>query len=509
MSDQAPVFDLFIIGGGINGCGIARDAVGRGLSVSLVEQGDFASATSQWSTKLIHGGLRYLEYYEFRLVAESLREREVLLKAAPHLIAPLQFILPHEPHLRPRWMIAAGMMLYDFLGGRKSLPRSSSVMLAGSPLSSGLKPHYTHGFSYYDARADDARLTLANARGAADLGATLAPRTRFVDARVRDGLWHVTLEDVRSGERRQQQARMLINAGGPWVLQVLHHVHGVTQKSGVKHVRGSHIVVPRLHEGEHAYILQNADKRIVFIIPYQDAYSLIGTTDIAVDEYAQPRISQEEIDYLCHAASAYTAKPVKPADVVWTYSGVRPLYDDGGADAKAITRDYVLEVNESAGAPLLNIFGGKLTTFRKLAEHALEKMQPHFPAMGPAWTHTKPLPGGDFSGGLDALIAGIARQYPFIPAAHVNGIAKRHGSTALRWLGNAGSIEDMGEHFGAGLYEREISHMLTDEWAFTAEDVLWRRSKCGLMMASPERERVTAYVAHRTGQQPATKTAPA
>ena len=498
VSGEPPVFDLFIIGGGINGCGIARDAAGRGLSVSLVEQGDFASATSQWSTKLIHGGLRYLEYYEFRLVAESLREREVLLKAAPHLIAPLQFILPHEPHLRPRWMIAAGMRLYDMLGGKKSMPKSRAVQLADSPLSAGLKPGYTHGFSYYDARADDARLTLANARGAADLGATLAPRTRFVSAVARDGAWKITLEDVSTSRCSEQQAKMLVNAGGPWVAQVLRDIKGVTQQAGVKHVRGSHIVVPRLHEGEHAYILQNPDKRIIFIIPYQGAYSLIGTTDIPVDEYAHPRISQDEIDYLCQAASAYTARPVRPADVAWSYSGVRPLYDDGGADAAAITRDYVLELNQSGGAPLLNIFGGKLTTYRRLAEHALEKLQAHFPRMGGSWTQGKPLPGGDFAGGLSDLIAEIARSHPYVPVEHLPGIARRHGSTALRWLKNAGSLEGLGTYFGAGLYECEISHMITDEWALTAEDVLWRRSKCGLMMTGPERERVAAYVAGRT-----------
>ncbi|HEY4371352.1 MAG TPA: glycerol-3-phosphate dehydrogenase [Burkholderiales bacterium] len=502
MSDATAVHDLFIIGGGINGCGIARDAAGRGLSVCLAEQGDFAGATSQWSTKLIHGGLRYLEYYEFRLVAESLREREVLLKMAPHLIQPLQFILPHEPHLRPRWMIASGMLLYDMLGGRKSTPRSSSVRLADSPLSAGLKPHYTHGFSYYDARADDARLTLANARGAADLGAMLLPRTRFVSARVHEGVWQVELQDA-AGVHLTRRAKMLVNAGGPWVARLLRSIKGVTQKAGVKHVRGSHIVVPRLHEGEHAYILQNPDKRIIFIIPYQGAYSLIGTTDIAVDEFVAPKISEAEIEYLCKAASAYTSKVVKPADVVWSYSGVRPLYDDGGANASAITRDYVLEMNETAGLPVLNIFGGKLTTYRRLAEHALQKIAPHFPAVGAAWTHTKPLPGGDFEGGLPALVAEITRRHPYLPAEHVAPIARRHGSIALRWLEHAGSIEDMGEHFGAGLYEREISHMRADEWAVTAEDVLWRRSKCGLMMSGPQRERVAAFLAENSAKKAA------
>jgi len=508
VSGEPPVFDLFIIGGGINGCGIARDAAGRGLSVLLAEQGDFASATSQWSTKLIHGGLRYLEYYEFRLVAESLREREVLLHAAPHLIQPLEFILPHEPHLRPRWMIAAGMLLYDMLGGKKSLPKSKSVLLADSPLSAGLKPGYTHGFSYYDARADDARLTLANALGAAELGAVLAPRTRFIGAQLQratpspngpEDVWKVILEEA-GGKRQEHLARVIVNAAGPWVTHSLRGIAGVTQKAGVKHVRGSHIVVPRLHEGAHAYILQNPDKRIIFIIPYQGAYSLIGTTDIPVDEYVNPRISEDEIAYLCKAASAYTARPVVPADVVWTYSGVRPLYDDGGADASAITRDYVLELNQSAGAPLLNIFGGKLTTYRRLAEHALDKLQACFPRMGQPWTHAKPLPGGDFSGGLDALGAELARTHPYVPPEHLMGMARRHGSGAVKLLAHACGITDLGEYFGAGLYSCEISHMVTDEWAVTAEDVLWRRSKCGLMMSGPERDRVAAYLAEQAAR---------
>jgi glycerol-3-phosphate dehydrogenase len=497
VSGEHPVFDLFIIGGGINGCGIARDAAGRGLSVMLVEQGDFASATSQRSTKLIHGGLRYLEYHEFRLVSESLREREVLLKAAPHLIAPLRFILPHEPHLRPRWMIAAGMLLYDLLGGKKSLPKSSSVVLKDSPLSAGLKPGYTHGFSYYDARADDARLTLANARGAANLGAAVAPRTRFVAARVIDDAWEITVEDVASGDRYVHRARAMVNAAGPWVVHALRAIAGVTQKAGIKHVKGSHIVVPRIHEGEHAYILQNPDKRIIFIIPYQGGYSLIGTTDVPVDEYADPKISAAEIAYLCGAASAYTARPVVPADVVWTYSGVRPLYDDGGGNASAITRDYVLELNASAGAPLLNVFGGKLTTYRRLAEQALAKLAPHFPRIGAPWTHAVPLPGGGLDGGLDGLAAEIKRAHPWLPQEHLLGIARRHGSLALAWLDGAERIADMGEYFGGGLYEREIDHMIADEWAYTAEDVLWRRSKCGLIMSDPERQRVSAYLAEK------------
>ena len=390
--------DLLVIGGGINGCGIARDAAGRGLSVMLVDQGDIAGATSQWSTKLIHGGLRYLEYYQFRLVGESLREREVLMKVAPHLIEPLRFVLPHEPHLRPRWMIRAGLFLYDFLGGQTSLPGSRSLCLAGTPLGAGLKPSYTRGFSYFDARADDARLTLANARGAADLNAVVAPRTRFCGASVHEGVWNAKLEDVASGRGVSVRTRAIVNAAGPWVKTVLGAIEGAHESARVRHVKGSHILVPRLHPGEHAYLLQNSDNRAMFIIPFLDAYSLIGTTDVPVEDFDAPSISSEETAYLCAMASSYCERPVTPADVAWSYSGVRPLYDDGASAAAAVTRDYVLKLSLAARAPVLSIYGGKLTTYRKLAEHALEKLRPHFSAMGPPWTHRAPLPGGDFQG---------------------------------------------------------------------------------------------------------------
>ena len=499
--------DLLVIGGGINGCGIARDAAGRGLKVLLVEQDDLASATSQWSSKLIHGGLRYLEYYEFRLVAESLAEREVLLRAAPHLIQPLEFVIPHEPHLRPRWMIRAGLFLYDRLGGKKSVPASKSVDLSGLPYGAGLKPAYTKGFSYFDARADDARLTILNARGAADLGAVIQTRTRFAGARVVDGVWRATLEPTAAYGARQSaalqaphqarevRARSIVNAAGPWVMRVLGGIHGVKPSSErVKHVKGSHIVVPRVHAGEHAYLLQNRDKRIVFVIPYQDEYSLIGTTDIPVEAWDKPAISNDELNYLCSIASEYLAKPVTPAEVVWTYSGVRPLYDDGQANASAITRDYTLKLDHSAGAPLLNIFGGKLTTFRKLSEHALTKLQPYFPALGVAWTHEKPLPGGDFSGGLTQIAASLKAAFPFLPDQHANKISRRHGTLASAWLGGAKNIEDLGEHFGAGLYAAEVDHMIASEWAQTAEDVLMRRSKCGLGMTAAQKARVATYI---------------
>ena len=530
-------FDLLVVGGGINGCGIARDAAGRGRSVLLVEQDDLASATSQWSSKLIHGGLRYLEYYEFRLVAESLAEREVLLRAAPHLIEPLQFVIPHEPHQRPRWMIRAGLYLYDFLGGKKTVPSSKSLVLQGSAQGAGLKAAYTNGFSYYDARADDARLTILNARGAADLGAVIAPYTRFVSAAVdpalAHGVWRITLQDAATQTPSTCHARAIVNAAGPWVMRVLGGIKGVQPSAErVRHVKGSHIVVPRVHAGEHAYLLQNRDQRIVFVIPFHEQFTLIGTTDIAVEAWDQPAISNAEIDYLCAIASEYLAQPLTPADVLWSYSGVRPLYDDGRANASAITRDYVLKLDTSAGAPLLNVFGGKLTTYRKLAEHALDQLAPHFsgphlPAgaarMTGAWTASWPLPGGDFSGGLAALEAELHQAYPFVPPPHLHGIAKRHGTLARSWLDGADALEDLGEHFGAGLYAAEVDHMAATEWAGGAMDktgktdnsgsatnagsatdagnpgnnadgVLMRRSKCGLFMTPQQKARVAAYL---------------
>ena len=526
----AQPFDLLVIGGGINGCGIARDAAGRGLSVLLVEQDDLASATSQWSSKLIHGGLRYLEHYEFRLVAESLAEREVLLRVAPHLIEPLQFVVPHEPHLRPRWMIRAGLYLYDFLGGKKTVPASKSVVLQGSGLGAGLKPAYTNGFSYYDARADDARLTILNARGAADLGAVVATHTRFVSAQVQASvsgqpgaatpLWHVTVQDVATQGQTVHRVRAIVNAAGPWVMRVLGGIKGVKPSvERVRHIKGSHLVVPRVHAGAHAYLLQNRDKRIVFVIPFQEQYTLIGTTDIAVEAWDQPAISADETAYLCAVASQYLAQPVTPADVVWTYSGVRPLYDDGKASASAVTRDYVLKLDTEAGAPLLSVFGGKLTTYRKLAEHALAKLAPHLPAMAAPWTSHRALPGGDFTGGLETLVADLNRAYPFIPTSHLRGMARRHGTLARHWLGGAQGIEQLGEHFGAGLYAAEVDHMVASEWAqktahnsaggvsdnsargarkagagTSAEGVLMRRSKCGLFMTQQQQARVSEYL---------------
>lgn len=494
------LYDLVIIGGGINGAGIARDAAGRGLKVLLAERDDLAGHTSSWSTKLIHGGLRYLEYYEFRLVAEALAEREVLLHIAPHLIEPLAFVLPHEPHLRPAWMIRAGLFLYDRLGGRSSLPRSSAVKLAGSRWGAGLAPRFTKGFVYADARVDDARLVVANALAAQDLGATIATRTRVTGAHREGGAWQVALAEALG--TRTVQARALVNAAGPWVKEVLETVGGPT-KENVRQVKGSHIVVPRIHPEEHAYILQNADQRIVFVIPYQEHYSLIGTTDIAVDSYADPHISDEEIDYLLALANNYLATPLARADIVWTYSGVRPLHDDGSANPSAVTRDYVLKLDAGQAngeSPLLSIFGGKITTYRKLAETALQQLAPFFPAMTAAWTGTKPLPGGDFpDGDRTRYFATLCARYPRLPAALLRALLARHGTRTTLVLGDADTTAGLGRDFGGTLFEREIAFLVEHEWARSADDVLWRRTKAGLPMSAAQRDAVAAFGVERYG----------
>jgi D-erythritol 1-phosphate dehydrogenase len=501
MTDTAiPTYDLAIVGGGINGAGIARDAAGRGLRVVLVEKDDLASHTSSWSTKLIHGGLRYLEYYEFRLVAESLAEREVLLAAAPHIIEPLQFVLPHEPHLRPAWMIRAGLFLYDHLGGHRTLPASFGVALSPDAWGAGLKAQFRRGFVYSDARVDDARLVVVNAMDARERGADILVHTEMVQAQRDQGVWTIATRSAgdRSGGLR---ARALVNAAGPWVGRV-HNEAGATRgQERVRHVKGSHIVVPRVHGGKHAYILQNADKRIVFVIPYQRDFSLIGTTDIQVEEYEHPHITPEETDYLCAIANAYLARPISPADAVWTYSGVRPLYDDGASDPSAVTRDYVLklETGSEGTAPLLSIFGGKITTYRRLAESALSELAPFFPAMGPAWTRGQTLPGGDMPRGVTACGRELAACYAQLPAELVDALLHRHGTRTERVLGNAKAAADLGPHFGDSLYACEIDYCMREEWARDADDMLWRRSKCGLHLTPPQRDAVAAYMRGRKG----------
>jgi glycerol-3-phosphate dehydrogenase len=484
----AELFDLAVVGGGINGAGIARDAAGRGLKVVLVEQGDLGGATSSASTKLIHGGLRYLEQFEFRLVAEALAEREVLLHVAPHVVAPLEFVLPHEPHLRPRWMIRTGLFLYDRLGGRSSLARSRGVRLRGDGYGAGLKPQFERGFVYADCWVDDARLVVLNARGAAEQGARILPRTRCVGGRRDGDRWRLKVS--AAGAAAEIEARVLVNAGGPWVRSVLDRELRVRTPGAVRLVKGSHIVVPRLHERAHAYILQNPDKRVVFMIPYEERFTEIGTTDVVVaDPDEPPRISRDETEYLCAAASRYASRAVTPADVVWSWSGVRPLYDDGSADPSDITRDYHFVV-DTDGPPLLSIFGGKITTYRKLAEHALDRLEHWLPGGGP-WTARAPLPGGDFGGASFAdVLAAYRARYPNLDAHWLERLLRRHGLCAAEILGDVRAPADLGESFGGGLYERELAYFLEREWAREPDDVLWRRTKCGLHMTPAERERV-------------------
>ena len=480
-------YDLLVIGGGINGAGIARDAAGRGLATILVERGDLAGATSSSSSKLIHGGLRYLEQYEFKLVHEALAEREILLRIAGHLVWPARFVMPHVPaHFpgaRPRWMIRLGLFLYDHLARRSLLPGSRYVRLDRPPYGSGLKPELKAGFIYSDCRVDDARLVVANAMDARERGARILTRTECRSARREPDGWRARLSN---GE--EIAARAIVNAGGPWVKQVLNERLGQPSRDLVRLVRGSHIMVPRLYEGDHAFILQNDDRRVIFMIPFGDLHTLVGTTDVPQHEAESAQPSFAEVDYLCRAVNRYLAKPVRPHDVVWRYAGVRPLYDDGSSDPSAVTRDYTLRVDDDAGAaPVLSVFGGKITTYRHLAEHVMERLQPYFPALKPAWTATAPLPGSDFAGRprvaeRDAFFARHAQ----IPVPTLRAIFRRHGARADQVLGEG----KLGEDYGAGLSERELRYFVDKEWARTAEDVLWRRTKCGLLMNEAQRQRV-------------------
>jgi glycerol-3-phosphate dehydrogenase len=498
------VFDLAVIGGGINGCGIARDAAGRGLSVYLCEMNDLASGTSSWSTKLVHGGLRYLEYYEFRLVREALIEREVLWRAAPHIIEPLRFVLPHHSGLRPAWLLRLGLFLYDHLGGRKLLPPTRTLNLrrdvAGGPLKPGL---FKLGFEYSDCRVDDVRLVVLNARDAANRGAIVETRTKAVSAERGAAGWTIDVVNSLTGARRTIRAKALVNAAGPWVADVLTGTIRANAKAKVRLVQGSHIVVRKLYDHDRCYIFQNSDGRIIFAIPYERDFTLIGTTDRDYHgDPAEVTASNEEISYLCDAASEYFTRPVTPADVVWTYSGVRPLYDDGASEAKAATRDYVFDIDESVkGAPLLSVFGGKITTYRRLAEEALSRLSAFLPRMGEAWTATGTIPGGDFPVEGRARLAGdIAAHYPFLGAATAERLARAYGTAALRFLGGARRAEDLGRDFGAGLTEAEVLHVMDEEWAVEADDVLWRRSKLGLFLQPEGRAALENFMAARRAQ---------
>jgi glycerol-3-phosphate dehydrogenase len=486
-------FDLLVIGGGINGVGIARDAAGRGLSVALCEKGDLASATSSASSKMVHGGLRYLEHGAFRLVRESLAEREVLLRTAPHLVRPLRFVLPHGAGQRPRWMLRIGLFLYDRLGGARSLRASAAVDLRDGAFGAPLKESVRDGFVYSDCVVDDARLTVANARDAARHGATILTRSAFTVGRRDGAVWRATLV-AENGTRSEVAARILVNAAGPWAEEA-RRLAGLSGRARLRLVKGSHIVAPELYPGDHAYLLQNDDRRIVFVMPFEREYSLIGTTELAfAGDPAGTQITTEEILYLCRAVARWFEAPPRPEDVVWSYAGVRPLYEDRARDAASVSRDYVFDL-DTTGAPALSVFGGKLTTHRRLAEHALEKLKPYLPEAGPPWTAGSVLPGGDGlpAGGVAALAAELSRRHPFLAGATAVRLARSYGSDACRILCDATSPAALGRAFGQGLSESELRWLVEREWACTTDDVLWRRTKLGLSATPEEVQELADY----------------
>ncbi|MFT9068681.1 MAG: glycerol-3-phosphate dehydrogenase [Acetobacter orientalis] len=498
-SETSPsgTYDLLIVGGGVNGAGIARDAVGRGASVLMVEQDDLASYTSSASTKLIHGGLRYLEYYEFRLVKEALTERERLLKMAPHIMWPMRFVLPHSKLVRPAWMLKAGLFLYDHLASNMTLPKSRAIDFRTHSAGQPLKSDYTKGFVYSDGWVQDSRLVVLNTMDAAERGADVRTRTRLINATRQNGLWQAELEDRITGQTTTVQARALVNAAGPWVARLLADTLKIPNSKSVRLVKGSHIIVPKVFDGPQAYIFQNPDKRIVFAIPYEQKFTLIGTTDIPWKEApGKVGIAPDEISYLCESVNRYFKTAVKEGDVVWSYAGLRPLYDDASANASAVTRDYVLDLDTQDGAPLLSIFGGKITTYRKLAEHALEKLAPVLPAVaGKSWTANEVLPGGDIGdGGFDAALARLSRAAAWLPANLAWRLIRNYGSRAYEIIGEATSLQEMGTVLGGDLTTREVDYLIQREWARTAEDVLWRRSKLGLHLNEEEKRKVADYI---------------
>ena len=493
-----PSYDLVVIGGGINGCGIARDAAGRGWSVLLCDQADLGGGTSSASTKLIHGGLRYLEHWKFRLVREALLERETIWRIAPHIVWPLRFVLPHSRGQRPAWMLRAGLFLYDHLGGRHLLPKTRTIRLRHDPAGAPLKPEFTLAFEYSDCWVEDSRMVVLNARDAADRGAEVLTRTRVASA-VRDGAaWTLTLADETTGARRTVRAGALVNAAGPWVGEVLSTVLRSNAPATVRLVQGSHVVVPRIYEHDRCYIFQNADGRIFFAIPYETDFTLIGTTDHDYKgDPAEVHATADEVGYICRAASEYFVQPVAPDQVVWSYSGVRPLYDDGASAAQEATRDYVLTLDAPDGAPaVLSVFGGKITTYRRLAEAALARLGAHLPAaqgMGPGWTAHEHLPGGDFpQQGFEAEVARLSASAPFLPPAMARRLVRAYGTRAHAILGDAGSLAALGTDYGAGLTQAEVDYLRREEWAGRAADVVWRRSKLGLRMSAREIEALDA-----------------
>ncbi len=491
------VHDIFVIGGGVNGCGIARDAQGRGYSVYLAEMDDLASGTSSTATKLIHGGLRYLEQYDFGLVRESLIEREVIWAMAPHIVKPLRFVLPYQKGLRPRWILRAGLFLYDHIGGRKKLPATKTINLTKHPAGKPLRDGYRTGFEYSDCWVDDARLVLLNARDAADKGADINTRTKVIAARREGDLWAVDVQHLASGETETIAARMLINAAGPWADRVLGTIEGRGNDHNVRLVKGSHIVVEKLFDHDRCYIFQNPDGRIIFAIPYEDDFTLIGTTDQDYEgDPADVAISSEELSYLCDAASEYFRQPVKRSQVVWAYAGVRPLFDDGTAKAQETSREFVLKLDAKPGAaPLLNVLGGKLTTFRVLADEALDHIEQQLGRKGPEWTVGSTLPGGDFDiGSFGDELRRLSADYPFLLPTHLHRLLRQYGTRARDLLGDAKSLVDLGENFGADLTAREVDYQMKNEWAVTVEDILWRRTKLGLRFGKRDIKALKTYL---------------
>ncbi len=489
-------YDVFVLGGGINGVGIAADSASRGLSVVLCEQHDLASATSSASTKLIHGGLRYLEYYEFRLVREALSEREILMNNAPHLITPLQFIMPHHRALRPYWLIRLGLFLYDHLGKRQRLRSSAGVNLSHSIFGKPLKPSFKKGFSYYDCWADDARLVIANAKAARAHGATILTNHRVQCATQQNGLWQISVENKQQNQTRLFHARALVNAAGPWLNTSLDYIPNRI-RARVQLVRGSHIVVNKLYDGEHAYILQQDDKRIIFAIPFADNYTLIGTTDInGGSAYVKPEISHEEITYLCAAINQYFNQPITSRDIVWSYSGVRPLQADDHDNPSKITRDYRIEVDALPNAaPLLTIFGGKLTTYRKLSEQAVNRLHAYFPDLGDSTTEKSTLPGGHIpNSDMHAFIKHQQLMYSWLPETLLTRLAHTYGSEMNAVLAQAQSMTDLGLHFGCGLYQQEVDYLCHHEWAQFVDDILWRRTKLGLVFSADQVQKLANYL---------------
>ncbi|MEX1147602.1 MAG: glycerol-3-phosphate dehydrogenase [Sphingomonadales bacterium] len=494
MKIQGNTYDAVIIGGGINGVSIARDAAGRGLRVLLVERGDLGGATSSASSKLVHGGLRYLEQYAFRLVRESLREREIMLAIAPHIAWPMTFVLPHAGGPRPAWMLRAGLWLYDHMGKRQRMARSRSIDLSRDPLGRALGPGFQRGFAYQDGWVDDARLVVLTARDAADRGADIRPRTACVRAARGPDRWTVTLSE--NGHTETVTARAVVNAAGPWVADVDRDVLGLAPAGPVRLVQGSHIIVPRLYRGDHAHILTPDDGRVVFVLPYEGDFTLIGTTEVDLEVMPdRPRASATEIDYLCRAASRFMARAITPGDVVTSFAGVRALLAGDSANATKTSRDYVLKIQTDDGAPALSVYGGKLTTARRLGEKAVDKLKRVFPHITGYWTAAAPLPGGDFSDGdFDAFLSSLKANHSWLPPVLARRYAHAYGTQTSMIVGKATSLDDLGADMGGLLFEAELRYLVTREWAQTSGDILWRRTKLGLHTGPDTAARLDAWL---------------